>query len=255
MKQTEKKQEVPTNGVENSPKTDLTSEGHVCRPPENRVEIPYPGGNSHGMNRKISDAAEIIEGISKDVRRHFSEDGIIRTTVLIGDARMDRWTQAGEYTGYLKGDRIIFKEEGGKRTFTTARGNVEFCRNNIRITSDFARQNHRTGVIVFKGKKGKEVTIIDKEGNTVCTPLFIYNQITHKQIAKGEVKFRIYLDSSDAAGENAANETDTPSDAPENTENQAEKEINAEPDNIDENAVETPDADAGNFEKANPEDE
>ena len=252
VKQTEKEEKVPTSRVETNSKTDSMSEGHVCEPPDDldRVKID----NSDGVNQQTI-GKEVIEGTSKESKRRFSEDGRIRTTILIGDARMDRWEGPeadARYIGYLKADRIIFKEENRERTFTVARGNVEFCRNGIRITSDHARQNHRTGVIHFISSKEKWVVITDGI-DTVCTPHFVYNQITGKQIAKGEVKFRLYIDSPDAVDENTINETDTPSDASKNTENRTEKKINAETDNADGDAAEPPDA--GNFEDANPEEE
>ena len=115
-----------------------------------RVEDSPPDNSSPVNPADIPPTEEVIIGGAEETIRHL--DPPMVTIILTGNAKMHRCTQAGQYIGFLMADKIIFKEnrETGKRTHTIAKGNVRFLRQNIYITSEFARQNHQKNRITFK---------------------------------------------------------------------------------------------------------
>ena len=185
---------------------------------------------------------EVIEGTSDEMER-FEKEGI---TILIGNAKTQRYNEQREMIGFLNADKITLKSDPdtGETVEIIAEGNVEIRDNKIFATCDHATMDNRTSIITLKDN----VVVLQKE-DRLETKLFTFNRITGKQTGVGGVKFKVAVTQTtpinppEGAEENGADtseNTDEKKTSPD-TEKENEKKPNSETDKpTSEEKVDTP---------------
>lgn len=185
---------------------------------------------------------EIIEGTSDEMER-FEKDGI---TILIGNAKTQRYNEKREMIGFLNADKITLKSDPdtGETVEIVAEGNVEIRDNKIFATSDHAKMDNLTSIITLKDN----VVVLQKE-DRLETKLFTFNRLTGKQTGVGGVKFKVAVtqttpisppENAEEDGAGTSDNTDEKKTSPD-TEKENETKSNSKADNpVSEEKSDTP---------------
>lgn len=187
---------------------------------------------------------EVIEGTSDEMER-FEKEGI---TILIGNAKTQRYNEQREMIGFLNADKITLKSDPdtGETVEIIAEGNVEIRDNRIFATCDHATMDNRTSIITLKDN----VVVLQKE-DRLETKLFTFNRITGKQTGVGGVKFKVAVtqttpisppEDAEENGADTSENTDEKKTSPD-TEKENENKSNSETDKpTSEEKVDTPES-------------
>ena len=164
MKQTGAKQGDATIQREDSPPDVQVIVGHA-------EETERYFDKENGIIKRMStlDAEMHRYSSAEDTRQILERVDITSTTILTGNAEMHRYSLAEEYVGFLKADKMIFiiDKARDERLLTIAMGNVEFFRDNIYITSDYAHQDHKKNRITFESEDKDTFESEDKDKGKV----------------------------------------------------------------------------------------
>ena len=213
--------------------------------------------NANNNDAAAEPATETITGTSKRMER-YEKDGI---TILIDEAKTIRYDEQGIEIGFLNADKItlISDTETGTTTEVIAVGNVEIRDQDIFATCDHAIMNNLTNTVVLK-----ENVVVLQDKDRLETKLFTFNRTTGKQTGEGGVKFKVTVTQAapveteadeNTEGEVGADEADTATTVPEQTEGEVPEGADAETLNADGDTGAASDADAGDVENTEPPEE
>ena len=213
--------------------------------------------NANNNDAAAEPTTETITGTSKRMER-YEKDGI---TILIDEAKTIRYDEQGIEVGFLNADKItlISDTETGTTTEVIAVGNVEIRDQDIFATCDHAIMNNLTDTVVLK-----ENVVVLQDKDRLETKLFTFNRTTGKQTGEGGVKFKVTVTQAapveteadeNTEGEAGADEADTATTVPEQTEGEVPEGADAETLNADGDTGAASEADAGDVENTEPPEE
>lgn len=210
--------------------------------------------NANNGDASAEPTTETITGTSKRMER-YEKDGI---TILIDEAKTIRYDEQGIEIGFLNADKItlISDTETGTTTEVIAVGNVEIRDQDIFATCDHAIMNNLTNTVVLK-----ENVVVLQNKDRLETKLFTFNRTTGKQTGEGGVKFKVTVTQAapveteadeNTEGEAGADEADTATAVPEQTEGEVQEGTDAGTLNADGDTGAASDAGDGDVENTEP---